>query len=476
MNLPFALVIFGATGDLVQKKLIPVLFSLFKNKKLPEDFYVIGVARREFSNQDFANLFTELTKDNEFKKFSEHLIYHTASFEDKEKYKSLADFLDTLDSKSKKHLSRIFYLATPPKNYETILDFLSLYQKELSQKLEQDGKYGKLAIEKPFGKDIVTAQMLDKKLADDFSNWQIFRVDHYLGKETLQNMLVFRFANSIFEPVWNYQFIDHVQIHWSEEKGIDNRGNFWEGVGLLRDFAQNHLMQLFAAVAMDMPKSFSKEGVRDARAKAIASINCLNPIEVEKSVVRAQYNGYKNEKDVLIDSKTETFIAMKFTTNNPRFLGVPFYVKAGKALGENRVSVSVVFKQTCHILFKEIGCPEEGNALTFNIQPKEGITLSMISKKPGTTLALQNAGMHFSYKEQFNTQGSDAYEKILLDIFMGDQMLFNRSDELESSWKFVASIVEGWEKLNVPVFEYSKNSNGPSEAQDLIEKDGRKWI
>lgn len=475
MQQPFVLVIFGATGDLTQHKLIPVLFSLFKNKKLPDEFYIIGVARREFTSASFAALFEQFVTDPDWNTFSEHLVYHQAAFEDEEKYIALDKLIESLDKKSSQPLSRVFYLATPPQNYETIIDLLYKHKATLSQSFEENGRYAKLAIEKPFGKDVETARLLDKKLADYFGEWQVFRVDHYLGKETVQNLLVFRFANGIFDPIWKTEYIDHVQITFSESKDIGTRGNFWEGVGMLRDVAQNHLMQLVAAIAMEMPKSFSNEGVRDVRAAAIKAITCLTPEEVKQQVVRAQYSGYREEEHVAPDSMTETYVAMKFFVNTPRFLGVPFYLRAGKALAKDEVTISVVFKQTCHILFREIGCPEEGNILTFRIQPQEGISLQLIAKEPGAHLQLQTTNMHFSY-EQFKTRGTEAYAKILLDIFSGDQMLFNRSDELESSWQFITGILHGWAKENAPIVTYEKGSMGPQEANDLIEKDGRKWI
>ena len=318
--------------------------------------------------------------------------------------------------------------------------------------------------------------MLDEKLAELFEEEHIFRVDHYLGKETVQNMLVFRFANSIFDPVWNKNYIDHVQITFAEKKGIGNRGKFFDGVGMLRDVAQNHLMQLLAAVVMEMPKSFSREDVRDARAQAIDAIICPKPEEVSSVVVRGQYEGYLEEKHVSPESPTETFVAMKFFVDTPRFSDVPFYLRTGKAMEKDTVTISVVFKQTCHSLFKEVGCPEEGNVLTIRIQPDEGLYFKIITKTPGTKLALQTADMHFSYHEQFGGHGTDAYQRLLLDIIKGDQMLFNRSDELASSWKFITNILKGWEAYSSPLFSYPKHSSGPEEAFSLIEKDGRKWI
>lgn len=479
---PFVMVIFGATGDLAKKKMIPALFSLFKQKQLPEKFFIVGFARRDVSQKQFADSFCDSTglllprqaRDRndvtDWGDFSSHLLYQQGVFEDEKGYSELIDRLEKLDAASQSSLTRIFYLATPPVNYPSILENLE------KTKVSKERDSTRIAIEKPFGKNLETAKMLDAKLSELFDEQQIFRVDHYLGKETVQNLLVFRFANSIFEPVWNSEFIDHVQITWLEKEGIGTRGNFFDGVGMLRDVAQNHLMQFFASVAMEMPKGFSKENVRDARANAIQTMQCISPKDVGKYVVRGQYKGYKQEVDVVADSQTETYAAIKFFVTKDRFVGVPFYMRAGKSMKENRVSISLVFKQTCHLLFKEIGCPEEGNILTINIQPDEGIVFHIIAKKPGAKVALETVDMHFSYKEQFGTSGTDAYQRLLLDILSGDQMLFNRSDELESSWQFITNILQGWEEFNAPLFIYEKGKNGPKEAEELIERDGRKWI
>ncbi len=461
------------------------MFSLFKDGHLPKQFFIIGFARREYTAEAFAAYFPEYISDPQWKDFSSHLLYQQGVFEDEKGYQELITRLQHIDETVGECVTRIFYLATPPINYLPILENLEktkLSEGRVSTTVQtssedKDGRnWARIAIEKPFGKDVETAKMLDEKLSEIFEERQIFRVDHYLGKETVQNLLVFRFANSIFDPVWNSEYIDHVQITWMEKEGINNRGNFFDGVGMLRDVAQNHLMQLFASVAMDMPKSFSREEVRDARAQAIQAIQCIDPKEVSQTVVRAQYEGYKEESNVAVNSQTDSYVAMKFFVNNKRLAAVPFYMRAGKALEKNNISISLVFKQTCHILFKEIGCPEEGNVLTINIQPDEGIVFHIIAKKPGSKLALETVDMHFTYKEQFGTSGTDAYQRLLLDILGGDQMLFNRSDELASSWEFITNILQGWEQYNSPVFSYPKGTNGPKEADELIEKDGRKWL
>lgn len=475
MSTPFIFVIFGATGDLAHHKLIPALFRLFKSWQMPEDFYIIGFARRSFTDEAFAKEFDEYLDDPAWEVFTKHLSYQSGTFEEEKGYNELIEKLQAIDTKHGACITRIFYLATPPGNYETILD--NLKKSKLSEGCGQGSeKWTRVAIEKPFGKDIKTAKMLDQKLAGLFKEEQIFRVDHYLAKDTVQNMLIFRFANSIFEPVLTHEYIDHVQITFAEKKGIGKRGMFFDGVGILRDVAQNHLMQLLAGVVMEMPRSFLREDVRDARVKAIQAIECIDPKDVASRTVRGQYEGYLLEASVSNDSKTESFVAMKFFVNTKRFEGVPFYVRAGKMMKKDQVTISIVFKQTCHVLFKEIGCPEEGNVLTISIAPDEGITFKLIAKQPGTKLALRTVDMHFTYKEQFGRRGTDAYEKLLVDILSGDQMLFNRSDELESSWQFITNILSGWQAYNQPVHIHPLGSMGPREADELIEKDGRKWL
>ncbi|HUD04706.1 MAG TPA: glucose-6-phosphate dehydrogenase [Patescibacteria group bacterium] len=462
---PFIMVIFGATGDLAQNKLMPSLFALFKEKLLPEEFFIIGYSRREFAIEDFHKYFATEKEDVRWTDFTKHLLYQSGSFEDATAYQKLEKQLEEIDKKMGSSASRLFYLATPPDHYETILD--NLVKTKLSA-----GNNVKIIIEKPFGKDLETAIHLDKKLAEIFDEKQIFRVDHYLGKETVQNMLAFRFANGIFEPVWNKQFIDHVQITFAEESGIGKRGRFFDGVGILRDVTQNHMMQLVSAVAMESPKSFTKEDLRDARAKVIGSMKMAEG----QSIVKGQYEGYRKEENVAPQSQTETFVGLKLFIETERFKGVPFYIRAGKKMPKEVVEISVVFTQTCHILFKEFGCPEIGNVITFRIQPNEGISLRFIAKKPGAKLGLDSVDMKFNYKESFGTSGLEAYQRVLLDIFSGDQMLFNRSDELESSWKLITQILKKWESEKKEIQIYKEGTWGPKEANNLIEKDGRKWL
>jgi len=471
----FVLTIFGATGHLTHTKLIPGLLSLYNKKMLPDEFFIIGFSRREWSDEDFRNSFEELSGLKGWEGFSKHLHYQLGKFEQEEDYTKLDKKLKEIDGKMGSCASRFYYLATPPKNYSEILDHL--VSTKLSEGCGHAGhSWTRVIIEKPFGRDLETAKELDKKLANYFDEKQIFRVDHYLGKETVQNMLTFRFANGIFEPIWKSEYIDHVQITWAEKKGIEGRGEFFEQVGMLRDVVQNHLLQLLAAIAMEQPKSFTKESIRDARADAIKAIRRLKPEDVDNFVVRGQHSGHRTENNVNQLSDTETFVAMKLFVDTPRFENIPFYLRAGKSIEKDRIDISVVFKQTCHILFKEYGCPEIGNVITIRIQPDEGISIRIIGKTPGPKLKLGEINMKFSYKDEFGTAGIDAYEKILLDIFSGDQMLFNRSDELESSWELVTAILKNWENKKPDFPNYKPGSWGPKGSEELIEKDGRKWL
>lgn len=480
------MIIFGATGDLALSKLFPALFSLYKKGLFNDKFYIVGFARREMSDEEFRKFIGEhFITDPKWKEFAQHIYYQQGMFGEKEGYGELIDRLNRFDEEIGACIMRLFYLATPPDNYSTILEYL--HSTKLSEGCGQGSdKWTRLIIEKPFGKDLETAKQLDIQLGHIFDEKQIFRVDHYLGKETVQNMIAFRFANGIFEPVWNNKYIDHVQVTMLESTDLTGRGQFFDGIGNLRDVGQNHIMQLIAAVAMEQPTSFSKEGVREARANAIKAIRCYGHEDVAKYVVRGQFDEYKQIEGVAKDSVTETFVAMKLHVDTPRFQDVPFYVRAGKGMAKDLVEIKIVFIQTCHILFKEYGCPEEGNVLTIRIQPNEGIGLRVVAKKPGSTLSLATVDMAFSYHEEFGSHGYDAYEKILIDIFSDDQTLFNRSDELESSWQFITGILEGWspgeeagsgrDQENVPLAIYQKGAEGIREADVLLEKDGKKWL
>lgn len=476
------MVIFGATGDLMRSKLLPSLFNLFKEGKIGEKFYIIGFSRRNLTNEEFRKYLYEQGKINrtnksKWQKFIQNFYYQQGFFDEQKGYRDLIKTLERIDKENGACITRFYYLATPPQHYSEILNFLSLTK--LSEGCGQNGtQWTRLIIEKPFGKDLETAKALDNKLSEIFEEHQIFRVDHYLSKETVQNMIVFRFANGIFEPIWNKNYINNVQITWAEKRGVTIHTEFFDSVGLLRDIAQNHLMQLIAAVAMDQPTSFTKQALRDVRAKAISQIHQMTQEEIKQNVVRGQYEGYREGKNISKNSNTETFVAMKIFVDNDRFVNVPFYIRAGKELPKDMVEISIVFNQKCHLLFKEFGCPEEGNVLKIRIQPNEGIGIRIILKKPGSKLSLETADMKFSYSDVFGRKKMEAYEKVLLDIFAGDQTLFNRSDELASSWDFITRILKVWEeeeKLGKKISLYKPGTWGPNEAFDLIQKDLKKW-
>ena len=517
---PFIMVIFGVTGDLTCRKLMPALFKMYAEGTLPSDFRIIGFARRNLSQNDFRNMMrrsieeygkVKLKEARHFEEFAKHIHFQQGFFDDGKPYEELVNFLTAFDSEHGHHVMRYFYLATPPSNYETILTNMersgvaggrpvSGEAKPASARGYGEAKKGngrvRILIEKPFGKDADDARKLEGHLARTFHESQIYRIDHYLGKEAIQNIIAFRFANGIFEPIWNKDYIDHVQITMAESAGLENRIGFYEGVGALRDVMQNHMLEMLALVAMEQPRSFSTDSVRDARARAIVAIRPIDEEEAGKYVVRGQYGlgersvisgqrsvrekilGYREEKGVDPKSNTETYVAMKVMLDTPRWQGVPWYLRTGKRLPKDAVEISIVFKQTCHILFREIGCPEEGNILTLRVSPHEGIGVRFIVKQPGHEFKLKDVDMDFNFREVFQDDRMlEAYERILEDIFRSDQMLFNRSDEMEGSWRIINPIIKAWMgdsggKLHF----YTAGSWGPEEADALIEKDGRKWV
>jgi glucose-6-phosphate 1-dehydrogenase len=475
---PFVIIIFGATGDLAEHKLFPALFSLFDKGLLSKKFYIVAFARRPFTDEEYRKLLRDEwrvagSEEKKWDAFAKNIYYQQGYFDESSGYQELNKKLKIFDVEAGASITRLFYLATPPDKYLSILH--NLKESKLA-----DNRWSRLAIEKPFGRDLESARELDKRLSEIFKEKQIYRVDHYLAKETVQNMLAFRFANGIFEPVWNKNYIDQVQITFVEKEGVGSRGSFFDGIGILRDIAQNHLLQLLATIAMEQPKSFSREDVRNARAAAIKAIRGIRPEDVVSQVIRGQYEGYKEEPEVAANSMTETFVAMKLFVDTKRFENVPFYIRAGKEMAKNAVEIKLVFIKTCSVLFKEYGCPEIGNVLTIRIQPNEGIGMRVVVKHPGAELALDTVDMKFSYKEEFGGHKDVSYEKLLLDIFSGDQMLFNRSDELENSWRLISQIMEGWKKQDVLdkflLPTYKSGAWGPVEANTLIERDGRKWI
>jgi len=491
---PLVMVIFGATGDLMHRKLMPALYHLVKDEALSSDIYIVGVGRRAITTDQFRELMARSVQDTYPKEFHQgiwerlirHMHYTQGKFEEKALYEKLVDLLDTFDKEFQACVPRFFYLATPPQHYETILQHL--HTSKLSDGCGQGTTlYTKVLIEKPFGKDLATARKLDQLLGNVFEERQIYRIDHYLGKETVQNILSFRFANGIFEPTWNSKFIDHVQITLAEDVGVGSRGEFYDGVGALRDVVQNHMLEMLALVAMDQPKAFDAQSIRDERVKMIRAVECIEPKDVKNSVIRGQYDGYRKEKNVLSDSQTETFVALKLMIDTPRWRGVPFYLRAGKHLGRKVTEINIHYKKpaVCQMdpkdpakmvcLFPE---PEvRRNVLAIRVEPDEGIALRLMAKKPGFTMKLAPVEMEFTYRQAFAAAPAPtAYERLLLDAIRGDQTLFARTDGIDASWTFVTKILDGWKKMKDRLLPYTAGSWGPKSADTFIEKDGRHWF
>jgi len=479
---PLIFVIFGATGDLTHRKLMPAIFSLVKNGKISPDVMVIGVGRRDLSDDSFRSAMKDAVHlsaaDSEsWNRLSANMSYVRGMFEDTALYDELVTRLEAYDKKIGACIPRFFYLATPPEHYEEIL--MRLKASTLAEGCGQGtANYTRVLIEKPFGKDMQTARKLDDLLATIFEERQIYRIDHYLAKETVQNILAFRFANGIFEPTWNSEFIDHVQITVSEDIGIEGRGNLYEGIGAIRDVMQNHMMQMVSLVAMEQPRAFDAQSIRDERARVIASLAQINNASVHQ-VVRGQYKGYTDEKGVAPNSGTDTFVAMKVMVDSPRWRGIPFYLRTGKKLRDKVTEISLHYKKPA-LCYDDVCLfdPEKvyRNVLTIRVQPDEHIALRLMVKKPGFGMELVPVEMNYRYASTFSEVNTpDAYEKLLMDAIMGDQTLFARTDEIAASWKFFSPILTYWQKNASSLKHYDGGGNGPVEADQLIESDGRKW-
>lgn len=502
---PFVFIIFGATGDLIHRKIMPALYNLAKNGELDTPIYFIGVSRREITSDQFAELMAGAVHDAVGNKFDgtvwgklfSGFEYVQGDFDDPDVYGNLVKILEQFDTSMKACVPRFFYLATPPGHYETILHHLRdsklsegcLPASARAQALQAGGQgfaqFTRLLIEKPFGSDLTTAQMLDKLLGSIFEEKQIYRIDHYIGKETIQNVLAFRFANGMFEPTWNNEFIDHVQITLAEDEGVGSRGEFYDSVGALRDVVQNHMLEMLATIAMDQPLGFDANSIRDARVKAIQSIDCIEPENVVQNVVRGQYEGFTKEPGVRPDSKTETFVALKLLLTGKRWKGVPFYLRTGKKLDKKATEISLHYKkpvcatdptgnQVCFFNPDNV----MRNVLSIQIDPAEGIDLRLMVKEPGLYgMRLAPTTMKFSYTDQFGAiPAANEYERLLLDTIRGDQTLFARTDGIAASWTFITKILDGWKKNNPPLYTYKQGVKGPKEADKLIEADSRHWF
>ncbi len=478
---PQILVIFGASGDLTKRKLIPALFELFRQKLLPKEFAVLGVSRTELSDDDFRAKMTEfLPKEKSqqavIDQFLPMLYYQPLATEDNYEYPILRDRLATIAKQNGIGENYIFYLSTPPKLYNIIP--ANLASVELNK--SEDG-FRRLIVEKPFGTDLDSAIELNKNLLDFFNEDQIYRIDHYLGKESVQNMLVTRFANGIFEPIWNHNFIQHVEITSAESLGVEERGGYYDQSGAMRDMVQNHLMQLVGMVAMEPPVVIEADAIRNEVLKVFQSLRPIKEEEVAQYVIRGQYieshikneavKGYRQENGVDPESRTETFFAMKFFIDNWRWSGVPFYIRTGKKLPTRVTEVVIHFKKTPHHLFGiNTNSQQNSNQLIIRIQPDEGILLKFGMKVPGAGFNVQTVNMDFHYDDLANVHLPSAYERLLLDCMQGDATLYSRGDAVEKAWKYVQPILNAWKNNpEIPVYGYPAGTWGPDVADQLVE-------
>ena len=474
------LVIFGASGDLTHRKLVPALFSLYRKNRLPEGFRLLGMAR---SLADSGSLRDQLHQA--ILEFGDQRLDEQAWAAFADKIDALrgdpteADGLHALEAQLAANEStggpanRLYYLAIPPHVYGEVVTTLGH-----AGMLNESAGWRRVVIEKPFGSDLPSAHALNNQIHQVLSERQVYRIDHYLGKETVQNVLVFRFANSIFEPVWNRNYIDHVQITVAETVGIEHRGQFYDRVGVLRDMFQNHLMQLLAMAAMEPPSSFDAEALRDERAKVLSAVRRIPPDQAAAHSVRGQYQGYCQEPGVAADSQTATFGAVRLFIDNWRWQGVPFYLRSGKALAEKVTGIVIHFKSVPHVMFPlPPGRDIRPNALELCIQPDEGMHLHFEVKVPGTVADMRSVDMDFHYAEDFGPGAiPEAYERLLLDALTGDASLFTRADSIELAWSLIDPIQQGWDGPNgPPLTTYPPGSMGPAEAQAFLAADGRQW-
>lgn len=497
---PCGLIIFGASGDLTSRKLIPALYNVYQKGLLPDDLFVLGCSRTSMTDQTFRErLSSEIPgraeeKGKEGKKgtvaeFLQRCYYICGDYHSADLYSSISDRLAELETRYATGTNRLFYLATPPSLYAPVVERLGL--KGLSQ--EQDGAepWRRVVIEKPFGIDLDSARKLNIDLQHTIDEHQIYRIDHYLGKDTVQNIFIFRFANAIFEPIWNRRYIDNVQITVAEAIGVGHRAGYFEQAGLLRDMFQNHMLQMLALVAMEPPVYFEADAFRDETSKLLRSIRPVPLRELEQWIVRGQYDagkidnqpvsGYRSEKDVPPDSRVETYVAAKLMIDNWRWQGVPFYLRSGKRLPQRTSEIVIEFKEVPHSLFLPISETDlPHNMLRLNVQPDEGMSLTIQAKRPGPRLCMDELTMSFKYRDVFGKQIGDAYERLLLDCMLGDQTLFVRFDNMEAAWSLITPVLDAWaDEPSRPgagtLHRYKAGSWGPEEADTLLARDGRRW-
>ncbi len=488
---PIVLVIFGAAGDLTWRKLAPALYDLFLDEQLPDRFAVIGVDRKEMSDNEFHRHLRQgvdqfsrrgKAKASLWEEFVSRLTYTAADFGDSAAFAALADRLAAQDKEWNGRANRIFYLATPPAMVQTIVQQLG------KARLSRNRDRARIVVEKPFGRDLASAHALNRMLTEVFDESQIYRIDHYLGKETVQNILAFRFANALFEPIWNRRYIDHVQITVAERLGVEHRGGYYDQAGALRDMVQNHLLQILCLIAMEPPVSFDADEIRNKKIDVLRAIRPILQSDVHQSAVRGQYGAgwlqgqhvpsYRDEPDVSADSVTETFVALKLFVDNWRWHDVPFYLRTGKHLPAKVSEVSIQFRPVPHQSFPSSAIVDwRPNRLVIRIQPHEAILLRFQAKQPGLSMRLSPVDMHFCYEEAFKVMSPEAYETLLLDAMLGDATLFMRADQVEAAWSVITPVLEAWEATTPVDFpNYQAGTWGPEAAEVLIARDGRSWL
>jgi glucose-6-phosphate 1-dehydrogenase len=488
---PCTMVIFGAAGDLTRRKLIPALYNLAKNELLSREFAVVGVARaplstedlRKKASEDIKEFGTDVVDPDVWEWFVRRMYYLAGNFNDKNLYPRLKDLLDKADRDHSTHGNHLYYMATGADYFGPVVEQLAA----VGLMEEQNHSWRRVIIEKPFGHDLDSARALNQQLLRVATEQQIYRIDHYLGKETVQNILALRFANGIFEPIWNRRYIDHVQISVAETVGVEQRGSYYDQAGALRDMVPNHIMQLISLTAMEPPVSFRADAVRDEQAKILHAIQPLSSEEVLSKTVRGQYGegivhgqrvlAYRAEDDVPADSRTETFVAMKLQIDNWRWADVPFYLRTGKALPAHNTHIVIQFRRAPFVLFRDTPVDTlMPNQLVLHIQPEEGISLQFAAKVPGPAMRLGAVDMSFEYSDYFGQQPSTGYERLLHDCMIGDATLFQRADMVEAGWCVVSPALDVWKALpprNFP--NYAAGTWGPKEADELLERDGRRW-